>query len=71
MDVWMLWVAGTGKPKVMHETYEAAMTEAKRLQAEKKVTQEIYIFRTHDVLPGRKLLTIRRTPNRCKVETAT
>ena len=69
MDVWMVWVAGQGSPKHMHESYESAITEARRLQTERKITREIYIFRTHEVLPGRKLIKLKRTACASKVET--
>lgn len=66
--IWMIWVAGCGAPKRMHPTYQSALAEAARLKEEKLKTREIYIFESIEILPGRKLIQLKRRPDTCKVE---
>ena len=66
--IWMVWVAGTGAPKRMHPTLESAKAEAQRLKAEEQKTREIYIFESIEILPGRKIIQLKRRPDTCIVE---
>ena len=67
--IWMVWVAGSGSPKRMHETFESAEIEAKRLK--ENTTREIYVFESVFILPGRKVIMLKKRPDACKVEPKT
>ena len=58
MDLYMMYVAGMGRPKKIHETIEDAREAA---QAYKKSggTRECYIFKVCEIIEGRKLLSIK------------
>lgn len=64
--IWLVWVAGYGSPKRLHETFESAHTEALRLRSGKD--REVYIFESIKVLPGRKIIKLKPRPDACKVE---
>ncbi len=66
--IWMVWVAGHGSPKRMHPTYESAKSEADRLKSTEHRSREIYIFESIEILPGRKIITLKPRPDACVVE---
>lgn len=68
MDFFMLWVAGKGHPTRLYPTYEDALRGVKYLKEDRGVTREIYLLKPYEIIPGRKLLTLKHHPLSCKVE---
>jgi len=62
MDLYLMWVAGMGRPKKIHETIEGAREAAKAYKSGGG-TRECHIFKSVEVIEGRKLLSLKRRTN--------
>lgn len=67
----MVWVASKGRPTVMHLTLEAASAEARRLRAKFTDGRAVYILAPVAEIPGRRILTLTRKPQRAVLEPET
>jgi len=61
MDFYLMWVAGTGMPKKVHETLEEAH-DAVRAYKNDGGTRECYILKPIERIDGRKLITLKPKP---------
>lgn len=68
MDFWMVWVAGTKAPQRIYPTREDAMRGVRYLRQKHGATQEIYLLRPIETIPGRKILKLNHRPSACLVE---
>jgi len=57
MEFWMVWVAGRVAPKILHESFESAITEAERIKH--ATGREIYILKPVHKIEGRKLISLK------------
>lgn len=55
---YMIWVAGKGVPKIVHDSIDGARDAARHYKS-LGGTREVHILAPVETLPGRKLLTIK------------